>query len=169
MKHLCLAIAVASFTLSISAPSYAQYVWVDKNNVKHYSDQPPSASEPGNRILKAPRGQATTPQSGSAGTSDASAASAAPKDQKPMTSAEKNADFKKRNAEKAEKEKKAEDARKLAADKAANCKRAKDYKRTLDSGQRIVKTDKSGEQRFLNDDERAEESRSANQAVGACQ
>jgi hypothetical protein len=138
-----------------AAPATAQYVWLDEKGVKQYSDMPPPASVPAGRILKQPGsfGIAAPPASESA---------AAP------TLAERNADFKKRQQEAADKEKKAAEQARLAADKAKNCERTRDYMRTLESGERISYNDRNGEKSFLTDEQRAAEMRDARQTLADC-
>jgi hypothetical protein len=170
MKQICLAFATALLALSISSPANAQYVWLDKNNVKVYSDKPPPPDVPNNRILKGPRTFRATniseKQPDANGTTDTKAASTPEKP--PMTTAEKNADYNKRKMEQAEKDKKTEAEEKNKRAKAENCAKAKEYQRSLESGGRFARTTESGERKYLSDDERAAEINRANEAVKAC-
>lgn len=170
MKRNCLMIVAMLSALWIMAPANAQYIWLDKNNVKVYSDQPPPTSIPNNRILKSPRGGVSARNiSDSTATDAASGAtsSASPK-QGPLTTAEKNAEYNKRKKEQAEKDKKAAEDKKRADEKAENCSRAKDYQRHLDSGQRVSRTNKDGEREYMGDDERAKESSKVNESLKDC-
>lgn len=156
-----LRLAGASFLAAVllaPAAALAQYVWLDEKGVKQYSDMPPPPSVPAARILKhpAPRSAANAPAS----LNDA----ALP----PKSLAEQNAEFKKRRAEQAEKEKKAEDDARLAAEKSKHCERTRSYLRALESGERIAQTDNSGERSFLSDEQRARELREARQAAQDC-
>jgi hypothetical protein len=165
-------VILAILALSVPIAAIAQYVWLDENGSKHYSDIPPPASIPNNRILKAPgtsSAMQTTPPDAPASvqTDDqASAAKAAVKT--PKTIAEKNADFLKRKAEQTEKEKKAADEAKRLADKAKYCERAREYQRALDSGQRIAQTNKNGERVIMGDEQRAQELRETKQNLAEC-
>lgn len=150
MKRVHVKYATAALALfGLTSAAFGQYVWIDEKGVKQYSDMPPPRSVPPNRILKQPRGAAPVVND------ESPAAPAAPNAKPPMTLAEKNADFQKRRAEQAEKEKKAEEEAKQAADKARNCERARAYKRTLESGERIANVDKNGERTFISDDQRS--------------
>ena len=173
MKRISLAFATAFLAMGLCAPAGAQYVWIDKDNRKHYSDQPPPASVPNNRILKSPGNRPakniseTSPDLGLTGENTA-AKPASASTPEPMSTAEKNADFNKRKMEQAEKDKKAEEEKKRAETKIQNCDRAKDYQRTLNSGQRISRIGKSGEREYLNDEERSKESRDVQEALKDC-
>ncbi|MES2935110.1 MAG: DUF4124 domain-containing protein [Pseudomonadota bacterium] len=173
MKHIFarrLTIAsglIALSALSFTTAAYAQYVWLDEQGSKQYSDIPPPPSVPQSRILKSPRGVVMAPAAATEATS-ASAAAAAPSAKAPMTTAEKNVDFNKRRAEQIEKEKKAADDAKLAADKAKNCDKAREYKAALDSGERIDKFDKNGDRVPLTDEQRAQETKDSKRVLGDC-
>lgn len=148
----------------------AQHVWLDDNGVKQYSDLPPPMSVPQNRILKAPGSVARTPvvSTSSALADDKPAASPEPAAQGPMTTAERNADFLKRKAEREEKEKKAAEEAKQAAEKARNCDRAKEYRRMLDSGQRIGTTESNGERSIMSDERRKQEAQETGRVLSDC-
>lgn len=160
-KHLAIAATVLA-AISSHAPASAQYVWLDEKGTRQYSDMPPPPSVPENRILK----QAGKPV-------PAASAAPAPSEEKPaapaqMSIAEKNAEFKKRQAEQAEKEKKTAEEARLAAEKTKNCERAREYQRTLESGERVTRTDKNGERSFLTDEQRTQEIRDAKRVVEGC-
>lgn len=164
--------------LAFGTAAHAQFVWLDDKGVKQYSDMPPPASVPSNRILRGPgKGAAAKPapaaaeaeaSANSAASADAAASGDDKKSKGPMTAAEKNADFKKRKAEQEEKEKKIAQEAKQAADKAKNCERAREYQRTLDSGIRIATTDKNGDRSFMDDERRAREARETDRVVSEC-
>lgn len=154
--------AIAAFaTLSLSVTAFAQYAWIDDKGTRQYSDMPPPASVPADRILKAPRGSVIAPAA-----PDAPATAAAPKAE--MSVAEKEADYRKRRAEQAEKEKKAAEEARLAAEKSKNCERARDYHRALESGERLARTDKNGERSFLTDEQRERELRETRRVLDDC-
>lgn len=167
--------AAALVALSLSASAFAQYIWLNDKGVKQYSDMPPPASVPNNRIVKAPgvamRAASSVPPDGaviSATESVAATAVATDKAKIPMTTAEKNMDFQKRKIEQAEKDKKTAEEKQMAADKSKNCERAREYQKALDSGQRIAHTDKNGERAYLSDAQRAQETRDARRILGDC-
>ena len=127
-----------------------------------YSDMPPPPSIPRNRILKQPDGTPLAVQQKSTKEKSPASSKADP------TIAEKNAEFRKRKAEQAEKEKKASEEAARAAENAKNCERAREYQQTLDSGERIVRTDKAGERSYLSDEQRAQESRDNRRVLADC-
>ena len=61
---------------------------------------------------------------------------------------------------------KAEEDR-IAAAKADNCKRARDQLRTFESGIRVTRTNDKGEREFLDDKQRADETRHAKDVIAA--
>lgn len=165
MKRIQFAAAATLLTLSLTNTALAQYVWIDDKGVKQYSDMPPPPSVPSGRILRQPPGGASsyTPPS----TPTATAETAAP-GRTEMTTEEKNAEFRKRRAEQAEKEKKAAEEARFKADKAKHCARAREYQRALESGTRISRTDKNGERAFMSDEQRAQETRDTKRALEDC-
>jgi hypothetical protein len=59
-----------------------------------------------------------------------------------------------------------EDAR-VARQKVENCARAKEYARTVESGQRITRTNEKGEREFLDDAQRAREAARAREIIAS--
>ncbi|RJX30984.1 MAG: DUF4124 domain-containing protein [Oxalobacter sp.] len=174
MKQVCLAILTALLALTVVSPASAQYIWLDKNNVKVYSDKAPPPDIPNNRVLKGPRGykaknievkytDGTEPPA-----PEAKAASAPGTPKPPMTTAEKNAEFNKRRMEQAEKEKKAAQEEKNRQAKAENCERARAYHRALQTGQRISRTNASGGKDYMGDEERARETSKVEETLREC-
>lgn len=164
---------IAALALGSTAAAHAQYVWLDHRGVKQFSDVPPPASVPQSRILKAPGVMVrTTSEPGAAPTADVesstNAGSATVDDKAPPSLAEKNAEFQKRRAERAEQERAARDQATAAAAKAKHCEQARNYQRVLASGERIARMDQSGERSFISDEERARELREVRQAISDC-
>ena len=94
-KTIALLLAVAA-----SSSALAQFVWIDANGTRQYSDRPPPASVPKNKILKEPGMELRNSRpSDPEPAVPAKDAAAAPKG--PQTIAEKNADFIKRNNDQA--------------------------------------------------------------------
>lgn len=80
--------------------------------------------------------------------------------------AERDADFRKRSMEQQEAAKKGEEKNQQTADQKQNCESAKSYLASLQSGNRIGKTDPvTGERIFLEDNERASEMARAQRGV----
>jgi len=157
-----LATSVALSALLFPPAALAQYVWLDEKGTKQFSDMPPPPSVPRNRILKQPGGTLPAAPQEAGDVKPPAPAKAEP------TLAEKNAEFRKRRSEQAEKEKKAAEEAARAADNAKNCERARDYQRLLDSGERIVRTDKNGERSYLSDEQRTQESRDNKRNLADC-
>ncbi len=173
MKRFCLAITTTLLALTIASPASAQYIWLDKNNVKVYSDKPPPVDVPNSRVLKGPKGfkaqNIEAKQDSTNGTeADKPASAAASASKPPMTTAEKNADFKKRQQEQAEKEKKGEAEEKNRQAKAENCERARQYQRSIQSGQRITRTNEKGAREHMSDEERNNEARKVEDTLKDC-
>ena len=140
---------LAAAILLLTGPALAQqYRWVENGRVR-YGDVPP----PG---VNATRLKGPTPPS-----SPPPAAAA----KGPMSAAEKEADFRKRQQEAAKEREKQDLAAQDAAGKRENCERAQEYVRTIESGQRITRTDSKGERYFLDDAQRAQELNQARQSV----
>src|SRR3569833_2431186 len=99
----CKQAALAALLSMAAAVAAAQYAWIDERGVRQYSDQPPPASVPKQRILKAP-GAAYTPPAASAQPAG-SEAKDTEKDKSPnkppMTFADNNAEYQKRHIEQA--------------------------------------------------------------------
>ncbi|KRB91456.1 DUF4124 domain-containing protein [Noviherbaspirillum sp. Root189] len=149
----------ALICMGFAGAAHAQYVWLDDKGVKQFSDMPPPSSIPASRILKQP---------GSSTPAAAPAEAVASEAKSQMTTAEKNAEFRKRQTERAEKEKKAAEEAKIASEKARNCERAQEYHRALESGERISRTDKNGERSYLSDEQRAKEVRESRRVLDDC-
>ena len=152
LRALLLGILLAAST----AASAQLYRWVDKDGRVHYTATPPPAGATQSRTLATP---ATPP----AADGDAAAKDAAPKG--PLTPAEQEAAFRKRQleaqkaAEKATLEQKEEEAR------AANCRRAREALATLESGQRVARTNPQGERYYLEDAAREKEIEAARRSA----
>src|SRR5258706_3249992 len=125
-----LVVAVAVF----AAPAIAQtYKWVDKNGKTQYGDTPP----PGVKAtpLRGSSGPAATPAP-----TDAKAASKGP-----LTPAEQEAAFRKRQAEALKGRDKEEKTAQDVEAKKDNCTRLQEQARMYESGQRISRTNREGE------------------------
>lgn len=159
-RHLAI-VAITLTTLNLTEAAFAQYAWIDDRGIKQYSDMPPPSSVPDSRILKK-RGSSATSSSAASNTSNTTPATPE------LSLAEKDAEFRKRKMEQAEKEKKANEEAIRAADKAKHCERTREYNRVLESGERIARTDKNGERSFLTDEQRAQEIRESRRTLNDC-
>ncbi len=73
------------------------------------------------------------------------------------STAEREMEFRKRQQERADAEKKANEEQARAAAKSSECERAKTYLRALEEGHRVVRTDAAGNLEHLDDAQRASE------------
>lgn len=155
--------------LLLALPASAQiYQWRDAQGNVHYSDTPPPSEKV--RTVKdrtppppvvhetapadsaAPQGEA--PADGSApGTKDGAAAEPA----KPKTTAEKDADFRKRRLAASEEQAKAEKERQRNEEIRRYCDQARGQITALQSGRRISRYSPSGEKELLDEKARADE------------
>jgi hypothetical protein len=150
----------------------AQWAWKEDGGRVVYSDRPPPASVKSTQILRQP---ATAPvaarpsaaqQAAPASTGEPPAV-AEPKAaaNAPKTLAEREMEFRKRQQERADAERKADEEQQKTAAKAAECERARGYLRSLEDGVRIARTDASGNREFLDDAQRASEIERTRKAV----
>ena len=143
----------------LAAAAHAQqYKWVDQNGRVQYGDNPP----PGVKAisLKAPSGSAAQPAAPAAKDAAAKAAKKGP-----LSPAEQEQDYRKRQAELAKAREKEDKARQEADAKMENCTRAQEALRTYESGQRIARTNAQGERYYMDDDARASETDKARETV----
>jgi len=142
--------------LAFAGAAHAQlYKWVDKDGKTRYGDTPP------------PGVKATLMGEPASGSGPAAApAGAAGKDAKkgPLTPAEQEQEYRKRQEEAKKNSDKADQERKEKAAKQEDCARAKEAVVTLQSGQRISRINAAGERYFVSDDEKAQELAKAQQA-----
>lgn len=131
----------------------AQYQWLDQSGRKVFSDTPPPASVPDNRILQQPGQRAPAADAPVAAADPAAARPAMPV----LTGKDPALEAKKKEAETAEAQKKQAEETRIAQARAESCKRAKTAKATLDSGVRLARTNEKGEREVLDDKQRAEE------------
>ena len=138
-----------------STASAQMYKWVDKDGKVRYGDTPPPGAK---------SSQVRTPVSGAA-------ASPAPaskdKDAKkgPLTPAEQEQEYRKRQAEAKKGAEKSDSERLAKAERSEGCERTREYLRTLESGARIARTNPSGERYYLNEDQVAAEVAKGQQSV----
>jgi len=143
---------------ALPALCLAQWQWIDKDGRKVFSDQSPPADIPAKDIIKAPKGTArpaAVAAPAPAASQAAKPVAAAPK----LSGKDKELEQKKKQAEAAEAEKKAAQEEEVAKVRADNCERAKRSKASFDSGVRITQTNSKGEREFLDDNQRAAESK----------
>ncbi|NEX59747.1 DUF4124 domain-containing protein [Noviherbaspirillum galbum] len=158
-RALPFAIALAA---AFPATGLAQYLWLDERGVKQFSDRPPPTDVPASRILKQPGRPAASPEP----SADAAPAGDAPKG--PPSTAERNADYKKRMTERQERERQTAEKDQFAQDMSRNCERARDYQRSLESGERISRLSSNGERIYLDEAQRSRESADNRRILDKC-
>ena len=159
---ITVAVVVAGFT---SAPSEAQWAWKDGNGRLVYSDRPPPSDIKAANIVRQPSTQALANPAPASGPLDEAGKPSDPKNadtktpapNAPKTIAEREMEFRKRQQERADSDKKAAEEQTKNATKTAECERARGYMRSLEDGIRITRTDASGNREFLDDEQRAAE------------
>jgi len=149
MRIIFLGMALALAT----AASAQLYRWVDKDGRVHYTSTPPPAGA-----------QARTLPGGAAADAAAPAADKADSNT-PLTPSEQEQAFRKRRLEEQKAQEKAAASAQEQAAKQENCNRARETLATLQSGQRIRRTNAQGEQYYLDDSARESEIQSAQRAV----
>lgn len=160
-RSAALRVLLAATAMAAVAPAAAQWAWKDDTGRMVYSDRPPPAAVKPAQIVRQPSGNALLmPDTPEAGSRPAAAAAKAP-----PTIAEREMEFRKRQTERAEAEKKAADEANNSARKAQDCERARGYLRALDDGLRITRTNAQGEREFLDDAQRDEEKKRAREAI----
>ena len=151
-----------ALALAASTASAQMYKWVDKDGKVHYGNTPPPGSK--TSALKGPTSGAAAPgPASSAGDAKTSAGDA--KKKGPLTSAEQEQDYRKRQQEAEKAGKKAEQEKLANAQRNEGCERTKEYLNTLQSGQRIARTNAGGERYYMDESQVAQEVAKAQQAV----
>ena len=157
-------LALLAATL-LSLPAEAQWKWKDKSGHVQYSDLPPPLGTPDHDILTRPNAASrragpspNAPVSIVSSGTPASASAAASGALVPrMADPELEAKRKKAETDAAAKQK--ADEQRVAAAKAENCARAKTQLTTLESGIRMARANANGEREFLDDKQRADETK----------
>jgi type IV secretory pathway VirB10-like protein len=174
-RKFSLSLTLGGALLAAATLAHAQYVWIDAQGHKVYSDRSPPASVPVKNIIRAPgrgsepKGPAAQAAPDAAGPGSKGKPGEPPaKPPGPMTTAEREADFRKRRTEAGEKEKKdAEDAQRQAT-KAAGCADLRSTQKSLAAGTRMASTDENGKHSFLSDEERQQRAERVAEALNDC-
>lgn len=150
--------AASAALLAAAGAAQAQWMWVDAKGLKQVSDRPPPASIPAKNILKAPMNAVVedpaVKPAGDAAARDAVANGAQAAPTKGLSWTEREAEFRKRQADKAVADKKLADASASNDSKEKACEAARANKAMLDSGIRI--RNGAGRSEFMSDKERAD-------------
>ena len=140
------AVAILLATATVAAQVYK---WVDKDGKIQYSDTPPPAS-------------ATKTEAKKVDTSPAAASTTAAPGKVLQDRAK---DYDKRQADAAEKAKKAELDQKNAAINASNCSDARNALRELETGRPVTRATETGAREYLDDETRQAEMAKARKSV----
>jgi hypothetical protein len=136
----------------------AQWLWVDKDGRKVYSDSMPPPGTPAQNILKQPGPRVSSAAIAAADVAQP-AASAASNPSSALRPSGKNKELeeKRKRTEQAEEDKRHAEDDKQKQVRAENCRRARQAKTSLDSGIRITRSNDKGEIEFLDDAARTAE------------
>lgn len=154
--------ATAFLLLALPDAALAQWKWRDANGVTQYTDRPPPPGTPDNQILsrpaasRAPKIVSTSPSAASAPDAKASA---------PARAGDPELEAKRKKAEEQKAAERKAEEEKQAKVRGENCERARGYERSLQSGQRIARTNEKGEREVLDDNSRSEEMQRTREAI----
>jgi hypothetical protein len=158
MRKTLLFVTFAAAGAAFSFVAQAQIkCWNDDNGKRVCGDAPPAGAKV--TTLNAPSGP-SAPAPAPGAKDDAKAAGKGP-----LTPAEREQDYRKRQAESAKAAEKAAQAQRDADAKRDTCQRARAALAQYESGQRIAMTDAKGERYFMDDSQLAAESAKARQVV----
>jgi len=147
----------------LSLPAEAQWKWKDKSGHVQYSDLPPPLGTPDQDILTRPnaasRRAGPAPNAPVSIVSSGTPASAAASGALVPRMADPELEAKRKKAETDAAAKQKADEQRVAAAKAENCARAKTQLTTLESGIRMARANANGEREFLDDKQRADETK----------
>ena len=167
---LLAALAVALVAGTVAAGAAAQWAWKDDNGRLVYSNIPPPPNVKASQIVSQPGAAPAAARPGPSYDSDMNKPAATPAASpaaptKPKTAVELEAEFRKRQQERADSERKTQEAQQKEAAKAAECERARGYLRALEDGMRIRRSDAAGNQEYLDDAQRVAETERARKTV----
>ena len=168
-RRMFLVFGLLATSLLLPGPASAQlYQWRDTNGRVVFSDTPPPPGIPSANIIKSPKARSAPPPvaaSGdaaagattTAGTAPAPGPTAAAKSGGQKSVAEREADFKKRQAEAAEKSQKESETAASDSRREEQCRGLRQSLAALEGGQRIRRFNDKGEPYFVEDAERAKD------------
>lgn len=151
--RLFAALLCASYAIAAAA----QWAWRDESGRLVFSDRPPPSSVKPNQIVRQPAAAIPAlpvPAGEMKGEGIKAELAAPPRNATPSappTLAERDMDYRKRQQERGEAEKKASEEQAQKQQRAQDCERARGYLRSLEDGRRIARTDTQGNQVVLDD------------------
>lgn len=147
-------------TAVASQDAHAQWTWRDKSGQVNASDRPPPRDVPDKDILSRPNPEArrntTAPAAAPAASGTAPSA---------PTALDKEVQARKRATEQEQATKAKAEEERTAGLRAENCRAARSHLASLESGQRIARTNDKGEREILDDAGRAAELRRARDVI----
>ena len=149
------ALALAA-VCALPAAACAQWMYLDKDGRKVFSDKAPPPEVPAKDILRQPGmkgGMRPVAEEPVAVAAPAPAAASAPK----ISGKDKELEERRKQAEAAEAEKARAKAEAFAKAQGENCARARQAKATYDSGQRVARLNAKGEREYVDDAQRQAE------------
>jgi hypothetical protein len=158
MRKLLLFLAALAFAGTAAAQ---QFKWVDKDGKVRYGDTPP----PG--VKATPLGAPATGRAPAPAPAPADAAAKDAKDAKkgPLTPAEQEAEFRRRQQQAAKDADKQAKLQEDARGRKENCTNAQAQLRQLESGERVSRLDEKGERVFVDDEQRKADTARARKLV----
>src|ERR1044071_114536 len=146
--------------LLVAGSACAQYKWTDQNGRVQYSDTPPAG------VNAAPMRQRSAPPPRAESSDSKDDAKDDAKDAKkgPLTPAEQDAAFRKRQQEAAKEREKQAKAEQDNQAKKDNCRRSQEAVRSLETG-RAIRSDAQGENYYLDEAQIAQEKSRAQQLM----
>lgn len=173
--RIALIAVLALVGLALALPAVAQWKWRDAQGRITVSDRPPPREVPDRDILVRPaappaqRPAAVAPAEGDAAAGEAAstASPAAPAASAAPSALEREVQARRRAAEAESAAKARAQEQKNAELRADNCRRARAHLTTLQSGQRMARTNEKGEREFLDDAARAREVQRANEVIAS--
>lgn len=155
-------LVAAGALMLMASMAQAQYVWVNEKGVKQFSDRAPPGSTPAKKILKSP--SSIKDPVGAASEPAASAASAASAAKDRPSLIDREADYRKRQAEKLKADASAAEAAGQLAQRRAACNNARTAQSSLATGRRLRLPDGS----YMDGNVRAEQEARVNSALSQC-
>jgi Domain of unknown function (DUF4124) len=153
--------------LAAPALAGAQWMYLDKDGRKVFSDKAPPPETPPGKILRQPGMKKAAADAPQAPASTPAQAAAAPASAPRISGKDKELEERRKQVEAAEAEKNKARAEAQAKVQAENCARAKQMKATLDSGQRIARMNAKGEREIMDDAQRAAEGKRIDGIIAA--
>jgi hypothetical protein len=155
-----LRVLIFAMSLAFAASAAAQaYRWVDQDGKVRYGDTPPPGVKATPLRLPQGGGASVAPAAGDAAAKDAKKG--------PLTPAEQEKEFRKRQADAQKAREKEDQAQRDAQAKQENCARARETLVGLESGQRIARIGADGERYYPDDAQREAELAKARQSVSS--